>query len=103
MSWTSSSRRQNEGKTFADVAAYWREFWRLHWGVLGMVGSQEVERAMARFGKALDAWEEEWKKNMQGGPSEGVKKLLSDAADALLALLRTERGVEYPFSPQDRQ
>jgi hypothetical protein len=95
--------KASEGKTYAEVGAYWREFWRLYWGALGMVESREVEAAMIRFGKALDAWEEEWKRKMQGGPSESVKKQLSAAAEPLLALLRAERGVEYPFTPQNRR
>lgn len=95
--------KAKDGKTYADVAAYWREFWRLYWGAVGMVEGPEVERAMVRFGTALDAWEVEWKKNMQGGPSENVKKLLSDAADPLLVLLRAERVDDYPFSPQNRR
>jgi hypothetical protein len=96
-------------KSFPDVKPYIREFWRLYWGPLGMVEGPDVERAMVAFGRAINAWEDEYeargkspKKPIGDRASPSIQRQLKVAGERLIEALGGERKADLT-THQSRQ
>src|SRR5262249_41035613 len=68
-----------EGKRLDDVSFYANQFWRLRCCELVLVNQEQVEAAMAGFGRTLEQWE----KSPDGTAPEDVRRSIGVARDAL--------------------
>jgi serine/threonine protein kinase len=67
------------GKRLDEVSFYANQFWRLRCCELVLVNQEQVEAAMAGFGRSLEQWE----KSADGTAPEDVRRSIGAARDAL--------------------